>query len=578
MAIIINDNLAVNVGKPIDSKYLNGQTPWASIGATNAGIPLSYRYTGLTINILGVEYWYKNGITDPNLIEKKYDSIIPSQDFVTGATNIGYFSGQTGVQTLPITNLPVVDYNGNYNSIYNNYYRGTDGKIHVGAPSDGILRRGYVKTTGLVKSWLWNEYTGDSLVGWNLVDGNIADLIGTFQAITTGATYYTGSSQVYTQTGWTTGTVYNNGSDLIISTVLGSLTTGATIGIGGPVYINKIDNVLNFRTLQTLTSNLIKITSDEAFVYLSGSTGNQLLTASNGLTKIGQDVRLGGTLTGTTTITDARATALRVGIEYGGDYSTGFTNNSLVSKLYVDNKVSNPLGGERIYKIICQINHGFAVNNVAGWSGNTYSGIYNKPIADGTYDGEVLGVVTKCFNADCFELTQAGYVTGLTPTLTMNCTYFLSATAGQCGVLTSVEPIVPNYISKSMLIAVSSSSAWILPYAGYVITSGVTGGPLVKNVSLPVISPYYVAPTDYYIGVGGGTVVVLQPNVCGYPTRGTVIVVADICGNACASPICVTGSIYGYPVAEINTCYGSLSFIYNGTCWNVVGFAPTPAP
>jgi hypothetical protein len=90
MAIIINDNLAVNVGKPIDSKYLNGQTPWASVAAANTGVVLSYRYTGLTVNILGVEYWYANGIADINLVIK--DSGIASTGLTTainGLTKVG---------------------------------------------------------------------------------------------------------------------------------------------------------------------------------------------------------------------------------------------------------------------------------------------------------------------------------------------------------------------------------------------------------------------------------------------------------------------------------------------------------
>ena len=129
MAIILNDNLQINAGKPIDSRYLTtGNTAYVSTGATNSAIPVPLRYTGLTVNILGTEYWYKTGVANLNLIQKKYDTVLPTGSFVTGATNIGYFSGHTSVQTLPITNLPDNNYNGNYYSIYNNYYRGTVGK------------------------------------------------------------------------------------------------------------------------------------------------------------------------------------------------------------------------------------------------------------------------------------------------------------------------------------------------------------------------------------------------------------------------------------------------------------------
>lgn len=69
MAILINDNYSLAAIKPFDARYLNISTPWISVAAVNTGIP-AYRYTGLTVNILGVEYWYANGITDTDLVIK----------------------------------------------------------------------------------------------------------------------------------------------------------------------------------------------------------------------------------------------------------------------------------------------------------------------------------------------------------------------------------------------------------------------------------------------------------------------------------------------------------------------------
>lgn len=81
MAIVINDNFAVNVGKPVDSKYMNISAPWSSVVAANAGIPLTYRYRGLTVNVNGNEYWYQAGTADGNLVIKSLGGT------VTGATN-----------------------------------------------------------------------------------------------------------------------------------------------------------------------------------------------------------------------------------------------------------------------------------------------------------------------------------------------------------------------------------------------------------------------------------------------------------------------------------------------------------
>lgn len=81
MAIELGDNIQTGAPKPTDSRYLNNQTPWASCAEVNAGIT-DTRYTGLTVNILGNEYWYKDGILDACLIEKTSGG-----GTITGATN-----------------------------------------------------------------------------------------------------------------------------------------------------------------------------------------------------------------------------------------------------------------------------------------------------------------------------------------------------------------------------------------------------------------------------------------------------------------------------------------------------------
>ncbi len=84
MAINFPDNIKINVGNPIDSRYLSsGNTPYVSTGETNAAIVMAQRYVGLTVNINNVEYWYKDGIDDIDLIEK----IFTGGGTITGATN-----------------------------------------------------------------------------------------------------------------------------------------------------------------------------------------------------------------------------------------------------------------------------------------------------------------------------------------------------------------------------------------------------------------------------------------------------------------------------------------------------------
>ena len=272
-----NENITLAAPNPLDKRYLSSRTlngsqvPYSGISEVYTTVPSTVRYEGQTFLIeiggVNIEYWFKDDVI--TLIEKKYDSETPIGDFVTGGTSVGYFSGFTGIQTLPIDNLIDSTFDGNYNSLYNYFFRGTDQKIHVGTPNDGIPKRAYVKTTGIVNSWIWNE-SNDHLQGWIFVAGNVAEQIGTIQP---GVAYYNGTTNFpYTPTSWTTGQFYNNASNAVINTVVGSLTTGNTYTNGVPVYAGEVDEVLQFRTIVSKTPELIKITNDEAMIYLSGRT------------------------------------------------------------------------------------------------------------------------------------------------------------------------------------------------------------------------------------------------------------------------------------------------------------------
>ena len=149
-------------------------------------------------------------------------------------------------------------------------------------------------------------------------------------------------------------------------------------------------------------------------------------------------------------------------IDASGSLSTGVVGGSAAS-------------GERIVKEVSQASHGFSVGEFIGWSGGTYT----KAIADGSYDGEFIGLVNEVPDTGTFSVTQAGYVSGLT-SLVQNTTYYLSSTVE--GQITATEPTGNTEINKAVLIADSTTSGWVLPYAGFVISTGgtssgtITGG------------------------------------------------------------------------------------------------------
>ena len=73
MAILLSDSIRVGQQKPIDDKYYNGLSPYSSTTDVNSNILSSVRYRGLTVNVNGVEYWYKDGISNGDLVIKSVD-------------------------------------------------------------------------------------------------------------------------------------------------------------------------------------------------------------------------------------------------------------------------------------------------------------------------------------------------------------------------------------------------------------------------------------------------------------------------------------------------------------------------
>lgn len=114
MAIQYNENIHIAAPNPLDRRYLSlrtlagSQLPYSAVTEVNNIIPITERYSGLTVNINGEDYWYKSGVNDNNLI-------IKSADFSSFSGYTGYtapnsflklkqdnFSGQTVTGSQPI--------------------------------------------------------------------------------------------------------------------------------------------------------------------------------------------------------------------------------------------------------------------------------------------------------------------------------------------------------------------------------------------------------------------------------------------------------------------------------------------
>ena len=388
MAILINDNYSLQACKPFDARYLNICSPWTSVAAVNLGIP-TYRYTGLTVNIMGTEYWYGVGVTDGDLVVK--DSGIANTGLTlatNGLTKVGNtvklggtLSGTTTITDGRVGTAAVgIQYGNDYCSNF------TARSLVDAAYVTG--KTNVINTVGTIGQVIYRDST--HLVGCaNMI---YCDCLPSFAFGRTNAVAGADSGSF-----GGTGSCVSGACSVIIGGISNAISTGnvraAIIGgnsikLTGTTYIDTVavpslaimtapttclGDVL---TYDTITKKVGKTTLSA----LGGLTG-----ATNGLYVSGQKVGLGGTLTTTTSIignevlslgingnrlgclqlwswdntcidalsdicmnarsilmsssgatyTDLRAVTKR-GIQYASDYSLTYNSRSLVDKGYVD--------------------------------------------------------------------------------------------------------------------------------------------------------------------------------------------------------------------------------------------------
>jgi hypothetical protein len=173
--------------------------------------------------------------------------------------------------------------------------------------------------------------------------------------------------------------------------------------------------------------DIISSTTDPTSVAVSASIGSLLLNESNGSAYLKQDA---GSSTNWSQLTS-------------GTPSVSATTRT-----------------------VSQVTHGFVIGDVVFLSAaNTFA----KAKADADSTSEVIGVVHSVPNANSFSMTMTGRITGLSG-LTAGSTYFLSPTTA--GAITLTEPTTSGQISKPILVAESTTTAYVVQFRGAVIGGG----------------------------------------------------------------------------------------------------------
>lgn len=94
----------------VDAYYSNDGIPYVDETTAVAAVPAGVRYLGLTVNIAGVEWWWKNGLLDGDLIVKSSGSDAHhqhSQQTASAAWNIAHNLGKN--PSVTVTNSADVE-------------------------------------------------------------------------------------------------------------------------------------------------------------------------------------------------------------------------------------------------------------------------------------------------------------------------------------------------------------------------------------------------------------------------------------------------------------------------------------
>ena len=348
MAINLSDNIKVQAPKPADSRYLNITVPYSGTTHVNMLIPSGERFQGLTVLINGTqtggvnkEYWYKVGVADINLVLKS----LGGTSVLTGATNglTLVKSGTTAILGGTLTGNTVFDggvslynlqYAGNYAANFTD--RSLIDKGYANAIVSGLKPKAAVEVATLSAITLTGNQMIDGVMTTTGMRVLVKNQSGITAAITNGI--YSANTGAWGRTSDFDGSIpyglVESGSYMWILSGNTNSSSAWVLATPDPITIGVTP--LSF-VLFTSVSDVLA--GPGIYVQMSGSVHTVSVNAVNGLTATMGGVGIGGTLTGSTVINDSRG--ITKGIEYGSDYSSGFSNCSLITKEYAQCLISS---------------------------------------------------------------------------------------------------------------------------------------------------------------------------------------------------------------------------------------------
>lgn len=297
-------------------------------------------------------------------------------------------------------------------------------------------------------------------------------------------------------------TTVGDGSTPWVLTRATDYDTAGEIAPGDFILVTAGATLINTAWLETAT--VATIGTDpivfSQFVLATGAVMN--VTASAPLASSGgqsPDISLTGTVpvanggTGNTTFTAysvicAGITATGAFQHVSGVGTTGqilTSNGAAALPTWQD---APAIDSDSLKRTVTQSGHGFSVGQVVYLNSSTYT----LAIGTSAAAAEVVGMVTSVVDVNNFELTEYGYVTGLSG-LTAGVVNYLSTTVA--GALQSSAPTGVGEVEKPLLIADSTTSGYFVNMRGNIITAN-AGVPAASQAEMETASSTttYVSP------------------------------------------------------------------------------------
>jgi len=259
--------------------------------------------------------------------------------------------------------------------------------------------------------------------------------------------------------------------------------------------------------------------------YVTGFTSQGITGAINGLTKVGQLVKLGGTLTGGTCI---------------NMNNNAFYFNSPNFNSYVDIAVSDVFN-QNVFQVL--------FDNTGNTESNWFTVLPTRSEIRYTWDASNCNLMCVDSSRTCFVNLN----TGICKKVTFNSNAF-------------------NYAADYSSSFINRSLPDVAFVTGY--TKSQSNIVAVREI---ILSAQGTCSEDEFVGVYNCNLITgFTVNLDNTPVYGQKVTIADTIGNALTYPICVYGQSYlinGCACAVINTDYGSVSFVFNcRDCWSAVSF------